>query len=58
MDGISAERVKHCDKSIVALLAVCITGFFVQGFLPNSLSIVLIPIIKDKCGKIYSKEND
>ena len=56
MDGIYAERLKHCDKSIVALLAMCVTGL--HGFLPNSLSIVLIPIIKDKCGKIYSKEND
>ena len=26
MDGIYAER--HCDKSIVDLLAMCITGFF------------------------------
>ena len=58
MDGIYAERLKHCDKSIVALLAMCITSFFVHGFLPNYLSFVLIPIIKDKCGKIYSKEND
>ena len=47
------------DKSIVALLAMCITGFFVHGFLPNSLlSVVLVPIIKDKYGKIYSKDND
>ena len=57
MDIIYAELLKHCDKSIVALLAMCITGFFVHGFLPNYLSIVLVPIIKDKCGKIYSKEN-
>ena len=27
MDGIYAECLKHCDKSIVALLAMCITGF-------------------------------
>ena len=47
---------KHCEKSFVALLAMCITGL--HGFLPNSLYIVLIPIIKDICGKIYSKEND
>ena len=35
-----------------------ITGFFVHGFLPSSLlSVVLVPIIKDKCGKINSKDN-
>ena len=45
MDGIYAEHLKHCDKSIVALLAMSITGFFVHGFLPNSLSIVLISIV-------------
>ena len=37
---------------------MCITGFFVHGFLPSSLlSVVLVPIIKDKCGKINSKDN-
>ena len=58
MDCIYAEHLKHCDKRIVHLLAMCITGFFVHGFLPNSLlSVVLVPIIKGKCGKINSKEN-
>ena len=37
---------------------MCITGFCVHGFLPSSLlSVVLVPIIKDKCGKINSKDN-
>ena len=27
MDGIYAEHLKHCDKCIVPLLAMCITGF-------------------------------
>ena len=58
MDGIYAEHLKHCDKRIVPLLAMCITGFIVHGFLPNSLlSVVLVPIIKDKCGKTKNKEN-
>ena len=34
------------------------TGFFVHGFLPDSLlSVVLVPIIKDKTGNISSKDN-
>ena len=61
MDGVYAEHLKHCDKRIVPLLATCITGFFVHGFLPSSLlsvvSVVLVPIIKDKCSKINSKDN-
>ena len=43
---------------IVPLLAVFITGIFGLGFLPSSLSfIVLVPIIKDKCGKINNQDN-
>ena len=58
MDGVYAEHLKHCDKRIVLLLAMCITGFFVHGFLPSSLlSVVLVPIIKHKCSKINSKDN-
>ena len=34
------------------------TSFLVHGFLPDSLmSVVLVPIIKDKSGKINSKDN-
>ena len=40
---------------------MCITGFFVHGFLPSSLlsvvSVVLVPVITDKCSKINSKDN-
>ena len=61
MDGVYAEHLKHCEKRIVPLLAMCITGVFVHGFLPRSLlsvvSVVLVPIIKDKCSKINSKDN-
>ena len=61
MDGVYAKHLKHCDKRIVPLLAMCITGFFVHGFLPSSLlsvvSVVLVPVITDKCSKINSKDN-
>ena len=58
MDSVYAEHLKHCDKRIVPLLAMCITGFFVRGYLPSSLlSVVLVLIIKDKCSKINSKDN-
>ena len=37
---------------------MCFTGLFVHGFLPNALmTVVLIPIIKNKCGNISSKDN-
>ena len=57
-DDIYAEHLKHCDKRIVPLLAMYITGFFVHGFLPHSLlSVMLAPIIKDKYSKINSNKN-
>ena len=33
--------------------------FFVHGSPPDSmLSVVLVPVIKDKCGKINDSDND
>lgn len=58
MDGIYAEHLKYCSKRILPLLALCIQGCFVHGFLPsNMMSVVLVPIIKDKTGKINDKDN-
>ena len=40
------------------MLAKCMTSFLVHGYLPESLmSVVLVPVIKDKSGKINSKDN-
>lgn len=37
---------------------ICFTGFLVHSILPDSIvSAVLVPIIKDKAGKINSCEN-
>ena len=32
MDGIYAEHIKHCNKRILPLLVMCITGFFAWIF--------------------------
>ena len=58
LDGIYAEHLKYSSNSIWSILSKCITSFLVHGFLPDSLmSVVLCPIIKDKAGKINSKDN-
>ena len=58
LDGIYAEHLKHCNIKYRSLLAQCMTSFLVHGFLPDSLmSVILVPIIKDKSGKINSKDN-
>ena len=42
----------------MCLLSCCIQGFFIHGVLPtNMLSVFLVPIIKDKNGKINAKDN-
>lgn len=58
LDRIYAENLKYCSNRILPLLSICITGFFIHGFLPESmLSVVLVPNIKDKSGNIASKDN-
>ena len=57
-DGICSEYIKYADKALVPLLSLCFTCFFAHGFLPEPiLSVVLVPVIKDKAGKISSKNN-
>ena len=57
-DGIYAEHLKYASDKLIPLLSMCFSSVFVHGVLPNSLmSVVLVPIIKNKCGKINVKEN-
>ena len=58
LDNVSAEHLKFCSIRIVTLLADLMTAFFVHGFIPDSiLSVAIVPIIKDKTGKIGAKSN-
>ena len=58
LDGIYAEHLKYCSRRILPLLAMCISALFIHGFLPDSmLSVVLVPVIKDKCRKINDSDN-
>ena len=57
-DDMYAEYLKYfCDR-ILPLLSMGFTGMLVHGILPNAMiSVILVPIIKDKTGKIKSKDN-
>ena len=58
LDGITAEHLKHASAKLPYLLSMAITGFFVHGFLPDAmLSILIVPVIKDKAGNINAKDN-
>ena len=58
MDSISAEHLKFASARLCTLLALCFTAFVVHGFLPDSMmTVVLVPVIKDKAGKVGSSDN-
>ena len=58
MDGIQAEHLKYSSPRLIPLLSMVFSSFFVHGFLPSSLmSVVLVPIIKNKAGNVSSSEN-
>ena len=58
LDGIYAEHLKYADKLLLEKLSSCITSMLTHGVLPDSMiSVILVPVIKDKSGKITSKDN-
>ena len=58
LDGIHAEHLKYASNRLIPLLSLCFTGLLIHGVLPDSLmSVVLVPVIKNKCGNINSKDN-
>ena len=58
LDGIYAEHLMYCSRRIGPLLAMCISALFIHGFLPDSmLSVVLVPVVKDKCRRINDHDN-
>ena len=56
--GIYAEHLKHCRNLIIPLLSMCFSSLFVHGCLPEAMiSVVLVPIVKNKSASICSKSN-
>ena len=58
MDNITAEHLKLASPRVAALLSICFTGMMTHGTLPDSmLTVTLVPVIKDKAGKVGSMDN-
>ena len=58
LDHVTAEHIKYASYRLRPMLAMCFTGFMVHGVLPNSiLSVLLVPVLKDKAGKLNSRDN-
>ncbi len=48
----------YASERILYMLAMWYTGFLIHEFLPdNMISVILTPVIKNKTGKITSKDN-
>lgn len=57
-DNITAEHLKLASPRVAALLSICLTGLMTHGILPDTmLTVTLVPVIKDKAGKIGSLDN-
>uniref|UniRef100_A0A8C6PLS6 Reverse transcriptase domain-containing protein n=1 Tax=Nothobranchius furzeri TaxID=105023 RepID=A0A8C6PLS6_NOTFU len=57
-DPLSAEHMKYASCGAQVLLSLCFTGFLKHGILPDHmLSVLLVPIVKEKTGKISCIDN-
>ena len=57
-DNIYAEHIKYASEKLIPLISICFTSCFVHGFLPTSLlTVVLVPIIKNKAGNVNAIDN-
>ena len=58
LDGLYAEHLKYSSRRLLVLLSMCLTSLFIHGVLPDNLiSVMLVPVVKNKAGKISSKDN-
>ena len=54
IDAIYAEHLLYCSRRLLPLIA----SLFIHGFLPDSmLSVVLVPVIKNKSRRINDSDN-
>ena len=57
-DELYAEHLQFGSPKIGVLLSIMFTSFLVHGYLPDTfMDIVLVPVIKDKAGKLSDKDN-
>lgn len=57
-DGLSVEHFLHSGVSCATHLSLCLTMMVRHSYMPAELTkVVLVPILKDKTGKISDKDN-
>ena len=51
-DGVYSEHIKYASNLLEPFLSMCFSSCIALGCLPElMLSVVLVPVIKDKAGK-------
>ena len=56
--GLYAENLLYCSRRFLPLLAMCLSSLFIHEFLPDTmLSVVLVPVIKNKSRRINDSDN-
>ena len=57
-DDIYAEHLQYAPQRLAHVLSILFSSMISHGYIPSMmLDVVLVPIIKDKTGKINSKDN-
>ena len=57
-DLIFAEHLKYASRCLLEYLCLCFSFFLAHGVIPDSMmSVTLVPVIKNKAGKINAKNN-
>ena len=58
MDNLTAEHLKNCNSRVHLIISMCFSAMLVHGYLPSKMiSGHIVPVIKNKCGKLSSKSN-
>ena len=58
LDQITAEHLRYSSYRASVLLALCLSGMLMHGILPDHmLSVLLVPVVKEKTGKLSSIDN-
>ena len=58
IDNLTAEHLKNSSPRLHFILSMLFSSLIIHGFLPaKMISTVLVPIVKNKCGKLSSKSN-
>jgi len=58
LDHITAGHIKYASMRLAPLLGIRFNSFLIHGFLLDTMiSVLLVPVIKDKSGKVGCSDN-